>query len=154
VTCCDGGVRTLCYLDSEKGMGSFEEVDRERLEEETKPHERADVVLKQKKRRTAMMMGMMMIMFMGTLLFFALVAGLIWLSIYGLNKRKMSTLLPIPQQQDSYQPYEQGYQPPQRAPETYQEGGQQYSYEQPQPKPEYDQPQAQYPQPQELPPQY
>ncbi len=102
-----------------------------------------------------MMMGIMfMIMLLGILLFFALVVALTRLSIHGLNRRKIPTLLSMPQRQDLYQPYEQGYQPPQRTPETYQEGGQWYSYQQPQPKQEYDQPQAQYPQPQALPPQY
>ena len=95
----------------------------------------------------------MMMMFM-MLLFFALVVALIWLGSQGLNKRKMPTLLSIPQQQDFYQPYEQGYQPPQQAPETYQEGGQQYSYEQLESTSAYDQPQVQYPQPQEVPTQY
>jgi hypothetical protein len=49
-----------------------------------------------------------------------------------------------PQQQQPYQPYQEGYQPPQS--QTYEEGGQAYQYPQ-----QYEQPQAHYPQ--EMPPQ-
>ena len=88
----------------------------------------------------------LMMMVVGMVFCFAMLAGIVWLVGYRLN-RKQGSLIPDTRQERS-SGYAQGYRLLPHPPETYREGGEYYQY--PQPKQEYDQPQAQYPQ--EMPP--
>ena len=101
------------------------------------------------------MMGMMgamrVFMVIGTLIFLAVVVGVIWLLVRWLNGRQTPPMPDTPPPQNPYQRYEQGYQSPQPMSDTYREDGR---YDRsPQPKQQYDQPYIPYPQEQEIPPQ-
>ena len=97
-----------------------------------------------------MMGAMMVFMVIGTLIFLAVVVGVIWLLVRWLNGRQTPPMPDTPPPQNAYQRYEQGYQSPQPMPDTYRESGQ---YDRsPQPKQEYDLPYNPYPQEQEIPP--